>query len=157
MSSRTQAATQRGRLALLAVALAVGGGALFLEAGPLGALVAVISVGVAIATTGVLGVATLHLGALALVNGPTVVGLVLLETASGFLLVAETPPSRRLETGARFVPVSVVLAVVILTVAEQASLAVGATALVGGVAVGTYLFHRYARVRLGLAAGELDA
>jgi hypothetical protein len=157
MSSRTQAATQRGRLALLAAALAVSGGALFLEAGRLGALVAVISVGVAIATTGVLGVATLHLGVLALVNPPTVVGLVLLETASGFLLVAETPPSRRLETGALFVPVSVVLAVVILTVAEQASLAAGATVLIGTVAVGAYLVHRYARVRLGLAAGELDA
>jgi len=157
MSSRISTVTQRGRLALLAVALAVSGGALFLEAGRLGALVAVVSVAIAVGTTGIVGVAVLHLAIVALPNPPSIVGLVLVEAASCFLLVAETPVSHRLETGALFVPISVWLAVAVIILAERTSLAAGAVALIGAVAVGTYLFHRYARVRLGLAAGELDA
>lgn len=157
MSTRTPTASS-GRLTLLAVALLVSAPALFVEVGPLGALVAVVSVGAAVATTGVLGVATLHLGAVALLSAspPTVVTLVLLETASTFLLGADVPPGRRLETGALFVPVAVVLSVVVATVAERNGLPTAALALVVAVALGTYVLHRYARLRLGLAAGELD-
>lgn len=153
MSSRL-ALARRGRLALAAVGFAVGAVALFVATGPLGVLVAVAAAGVALGATGVLGVATLHLGAIALVSTPTVVGLVLLETASFFLLVADTPPGRRLETGALFVPISVVLAVAVSTVGQQNGPVMGALALVTTVALGTYLLHRYAHVRLGIAAGS---
>lgn len=140
--------------------LVIGGGvsalALFVAAGPLGVLVAVLGVAGAIVTTGVLGVAMLHLGAVALVDTPTMVELVLLETAAAFLLVVDVPPGHRLETGALFVPVAVGLAVAVTTISQRNGLPTAVFVLVGCVVLGTYLFHRYARLRLGLTAGELE-
>lgn len=154
MSSRPALARRdRLTLALAGAGFAVSAVALFVAAGPLGVAVAAVAVGVALGTTGVLGVATLHLGTIALVSTPTVVGLVFLETASFFLLVADAPPGRRLETGAFFVPIAVGLAVAVSTVGQQNGLVTGAVALVTAVALGTYLLHRYAQVRLGIAEG----
>lgn len=141
---------------LSAVALVVASVAFFPEVGVLGLAVAAVGVGVALVTTGVTGVALLHLGALAVGGELGVVGLVLLETASAFVLVGDAPAGQRLETGALFVPVAVGLAVAVTLVAEGNGLPAGALALVVAVAVGTYVLHRYAHVRLGLANGDLD-
>lgn len=156
MSARRPTTTERGRVSLLGAALVVGSATLLVEAGPLGVGVAVVSVAVALASEGVYGVALLHLGLVGLAGTPTVVGLVLLEAASVFLLVADTPPGDRIETGALVVPVAVALAVGTATLAESRGLLTAATVLVVVVALGTYLVHRYGRVRLGLAARELE-
>jgi hypothetical protein len=91
-----------------------------------------------------------------LVDAPSLPGLILLEAAAVFLLVAEAPPGDRLLTGTLAVPTAIVLGVALATVAEGRGYAAAALVLVLVVAIGTYVTHRYARVRLGLAAGELE-
>lgn len=152
-------ATQRdwGRPLLLGGGLLGAAASLFVAGGPLGVVVAVVAVGVAAVTRGSYGVGVAHLGALALVDGLTVVGLVLLEMGSAFLLVQEFPPGHRFETGALAIPVVVVLAVGVATLAASRSLLTVAVVLCLVVGSGSYLLHRYGRVRLGLAAGEGDA
>ena len=151
-SSRTTRDT--GRLLLLGGALLAGVASLLVAAGPLGVGVAIVAVGVATVTRGGYGVGVAHLGALALVDDLPVVGVVLLEMASVFLLVQEFPPGQRLESGALAVPVTVVLAVGVATLAADRSVLTAAVSLLLVVAGGSYVLHRYGRVRLGLAAGE---
>lgn len=148
--------TERGRLALLGVAGLVSAGGLTVEVGPLGALVALLAVGVAALVGGVYGVGVLHLGILGVGVTPSVVGVILVEAAAVFLFVSDGSPGHRLELGALAVVLTSTLAVGVTTLAEARGLLVGAVVLCLVVAVGSYLVHRYGRVRLGLAAGELD-
>lgn len=144
-------------MGLLAVGGVVSGGALFVEAGWIGAAVALFGVAVAFLSTGFYGVALQHLGAVGLVPSPSLAGLVLLEAAAVFLLFADAPPGDRLLTGVLAVPLVIVGGVALATLAAGNGVLAAALVLVLVVAVGTYVAHRYTRVRLGIAAGELDA
>jgi hypothetical protein len=154
MAMRSATAFDAGRLFALGGGLASIAGGLFVEAGLVGAGIAVVAVGIATVTRGVYGVGLAHLGALAAVDEMTVVGIVLLGMGSTFLLVGEFPRGQRLEAGAVAVPLVVSLAVGTVTVAAEYTLLTAAVAVVLVVAVGSYLLHRYGRLRLGLTAGE---
>lgn len=143
-----------GQLFALACALASSAGGLYIESGLLGAGVAVVAVGVTTITHGVYGVGIVHLGALAVVGEMTVVGLILLEMGSTFLLVQEFPRGQRLSAGAVATPLVVGLSVGAVTVAAEYTLLWAGAVVVVVVAAGSYLLHRYGRLRLGLTAGE---
>jgi hypothetical protein len=155
MSSVSSATT--ADVGLLVVGGAASAGALSLEAGPVGVVIALLGIAVAYVWSGFYGVAVHHLGAVGLVEAPGLPGLVLLEAAAVFLLVADAPPGDRLLTGTLAVPAAIVLGVTLATVAGGRGYLAAALVLVLVVAIGTYATHRYARVRLGLAAGELDS
>lgn len=150
--------TQRTiRLGLALVALVISSVGLYDDAGRLGIVVAVTGVAVAVVTAGFYGVAVHHLGVVALPDAPSLVGLVLLETAGAFLLAADAPPGRRLETGSLFVPVAVVLAVVTTVLAERQGFPSATVALAVVVGLGIYVLHRYAHARLGPVGSDLES
>lgn len=147
-----------GRLALHVVALGLSAAALFVAAGPPGAAVAGFGVAGSYLTRGVYGVGIHHLGAIALVSvdAVSVVDVVLIEAAATFLLAADAPRGHRFEAGALLLPVGILLAVGAGFTTQRAGLPTAAVALVVVVALGSYLVHRYGRVRLGLTMGEPD-
>jgi hypothetical protein len=124
------------------------------EAGLAGAVVGVGGVLVAVVLGSVYGVAAHHLGTMAVLDAPTVVSLLALETAAVFLLLATAPRGDRLLTWSLVVSTTTVLAVGTILLAGREPLVVVAGALVVGVGGLVYFTHRYAQVRLGLAAKE---
>jgi hypothetical protein len=150
---------------LLLVGLIVSAAGFSLDAGRftgfdamIGVGVAVFGVAVALASAGVYGVAIHHLGAFGFVGSLGLRSVLLIEAAATFLLVADVQSGDRLETGALFVPGSILLAVGLVSLARLPgqSLSTAALVLGGGVGLGSYLLHRYTRFRLGVAAEELE-
>jgi hypothetical protein len=156
MTARTAAGSDVVRWSLLSVALLTSVGGLFAEGGRAGVAVAVVGVAVAVATAGFYGVAVQHLGAVALVDAASAVGITLLETATLFLLVADAPPGQRLEVGTVSVPAIVLFAVGTVSLAQDRGFVTASVLLAVVVTVGGYLLHRYASVRFGGATRELD-
>jgi hypothetical protein len=122
----------------------------------LAVVVGAVGVGVALVTTGVYGVVLHHLGAVAAVGEPTVVGIVLLEVSAVLLLVSDVPYGGRLRTGAVLVPTVLLLGTGVVALVELSGLLVATAALFVVLGVGVYAFHRLTTVRLGLAATEMD-
>lgn len=120
----------------------------------LAVVVGAAGVGAALLTTGVYGVALHHLGVVAAVGEPSLVGVVLLEGAAVLLLVSDAPLGDRLGTGVLLVPTAILLGIGVVAVAELSGLLVAAGALFVVLGTGVYAFHRLTTVRLGLAAAE---
>lgn len=156
MELRTPTVRDAIRGTLLVAGLLASGVGLFLDGGRIGVAVAFVGVAVALLAAGFYGVAMLHLGAIAVVDTPSIAGLALLEAAALFLVVADVRPGRRLEVGTLFVPISVLLAVGTVSLARRSDFVAASVALVAVVALGTYLLHRYAAVRFGAPTGGLD-
>ena len=139
-------------VSLLAVALGASSAGLAFEAGLAGVGVGVGGVLVAVVLGSVYGVAAHHLGTMALLDAPTAVSLLALETAAVFLFLAAASRGDRLLTWSLVVPTTTVFAVGTILLAGRESLAVVAGTLVVGTGGLVYCTHRYERVRLGLAA-----
>ena len=121
-------------VSLLAVALGASSAGLAFEAG---------LAGVGVGVGGVYGVAAHHLGTMALLDAPTAVSLLALETAAVFLFLAAASRGDRLLTWSLVVPTTTVFAVGTILLAGRESLAVVAGTLVVGTGGLVYCTHRY--------------